>query len=165
MKIKNGKKGVTLLELSVTLFLLAIVSASVVTFSILVSNRVKANTDKLSLMQDVIKAEKIVDDWIKEVSYLGGEVAVTEGALITTIGGESYSLSLSEGIILGKLPQEDRSADLSIVNKMTFSIEEKLGDKLYFCAMGYSLGEGVEDVFVFTVNPKVGEIITQGGNP
>lgn len=160
MKFAKSKKGVTLLELSITLFLLAIVSASVVTFSILITKRVDANNDKLSFMQDVIKTEEVASFWLDEVYSLGGEVLLEEGNLVSTIGGESYFIKFIDGNLQYTLPDKDNSLALSVVSGITFSIKEKEGDELYFCSLSYSFSEGKEEKYLFTINPKVGEVIS-----
>ncbi len=163
MKREKGKKGFTLVELSVVIALVAIISAMVLSHVIMISNRTSTNAKKISLMQDVVKTEALVSSWLNDVYLLDGETTVLNGNVKATISGEEYTLTLSDGKLKCKLPEGEKEATLEIASSITFHIEEKSGEKLYFCTLSYALKKGDNaslDKYVFTVNPKIGETIT-----
>ncbi len=161
MEKVNGKKGFTVLELSIVLAIVAIVSASVATFSVMFAKRVNSNNKKLSLMQDVVKAQSLIDSWVNEIYTLNGEIVVLDGQLVANVSGENYQLYLSNGMLVGKIPTGERSVELSIVSQIDFSVKEKSGDKLYYCNLSYTFEKDSDQFknYVFTVSPRVGDVI------
>lgn len=64
-RLVNRKKGATLAELCVVLAVITIISVVVVSFSVMVHQRVNISTDKLKAMEDITIVEHFIEGWVE----------------------------------------------------------------------------------------------------
>lgn len=67
-KKKMSKRGFTLVELSIVLALIAIITGMTVTFSVLMNKFAAENTEKYDFLQDCAVVEKAIIEWVAENS-------------------------------------------------------------------------------------------------
>lgn len=108
MKNKS-RKGVTVLELTIVMALLAVVSAMVISFSTLVRNNVLTITTENVVLADFNKIEKTYDTWISTFDEKNYELYVENGdtliAINKVIPSNTYSLFMNEeGLLFGSVP-------------------------------------------------------------
>lgn len=75
----NSRRGMTLAELMVALGLVAIMITMVVSFSLLLSERTRANTENLNLQQDLSMIRSGVEGWLGEVTKLDATLSLQAG--------------------------------------------------------------------------------------
>lgn len=134
MKNKS-RKGVTLLELTIVMALLAIVSAMVISFSALVRNNVLAITTENVVLADFSKIEKTYDSWISTFDeenyefYVEGENTLIARNKVTP--SKTYKLFMNEeGLLVGSVPLNSSGQSKVIydgtgtINSISFVIHE-----------------------------------------
>ncbi len=168
MTVKNGKrqgrKGISIAEMCVVLAVVAVVAVSVTSFTLLVSAQTKASVIKINAMDDLELAEKITEDWISKMLSSGAQTLTADGTkLIAATGGQSYTLTVTEGQLAAQLPGEanPRLFPLKTVTQLRFELMTGPESRLVICHAVYTLpnpgGEDVEQHFVFTVCPRHGQ--------
>ncbi len=171
MRKVNGKKGVTLIELTIVLALVTILSLCVVTLTVMVNDRAKKSSRKNAFLSDATVAERLLDYWLNEVGENGAGVTVGTAdngmpCLKTLNGYFVFANNGETNVLRCKLPSEEREVELSQITYVNFDIVEKEGDFLFYCALTYKFdlydAEEQEKTHVFTVNPKAGEVIKGG---
>lgn len=138
----QGKRGFTLVELSVVIALLAILSVMTVTFSTLVGKYVSGAThdynysEELSDVKQKLIEEFSFSDTSESYFYIGTNGALTvcdkDGKTIKTISFESGSLTIGS---------DTKSYDT--INKITFEINDK-------CIIKCTV-DGTNDVFIYSL--------------
>lgn len=162
----GNKKGITLLELSVVMFIMAILSAIIVGISISMSNRVKNNNDKLALTNEITLTKNTLKSWVDEFSATNGvsfSLSNEKDKIIAKISENEYSLSLnSTGVLTAEKEGDNVALNLDKIYNLSFDIETFNEDQLFFCTLSYKENEK-DGVFVFSYNPKVGDVVVAGG--
>ena len=126
----NGKKGITIVELTVGLVIVIMLSFCVVTLTTMVNNRAESNSKKIAFMQDANKAEYLLEYWLNDVlsndataeikpkNQDGYKFLSTSKGFITYLG--------NKGILRARLTSgEDMEVELAIVTAVDFSIATK----------------------------------------
>ena len=162
MKKGKLKKGATLIELSVVLAVLSIISTMVISFSIFFSERVKTTVKANNLMQDVVAVKAVMESWIDDLTENNATFSCedTDKKLIGDINGTKYSIALSDDILVGTLSTGGQvSCRVEVIEDLRFSIaSNNSGDQtLYICKAFYQADNMVE-YFSFTINPFVGDL-------
>ena len=167
METFGSKKGVTLLELSVVMFIMAIVSALIVGISLSMSNRVKNNNDKLALTNEITLTKNTLKSWVDEFSANSGvsfSLSNEKDKIIAKISENEYSISLINGVLTAEKEGDNVALNLDKIYNLSFDIETFNEDQLFFCTLSYKENEKATDgVFVFSYNPKVGDVVVVGG--
>jgi Tfp pilus assembly protein FimT len=160
----HEKKGATLAELCVVLAVIGIISAMVVSFSIMVSARVTVNRSKLKAEQDLVQVEAITEAWITRQTDNYATITVSEGYLTATQGETADTLSFQENKLSGTLPDGGEiRCNTETIRSVSFQIQEKAdgSDSLYFCTITYEIAQTGRTsqtlTHVFCVNPRVGD--------
>lgn len=175
------RKGTTLMELSVVLALVAIVSALVVSFSVLMSQRVALSTTRLNAMNDMESVDAFVEGWLGRMKLLGAELSLVVNESIDETTGETtnqtklkagkdgkeYILFFDENafMLIGDLPDgTSMTYTPTVVTGIKFMQVENWDktDKLFFYSLTYNLpgvggGTGEQHTPTFCANPRVGE--------
>lgn len=140
---KNCKKAFTLLELSIVIALVAIISVATVSLCTLVNNVTKANSKKLDFMQDVTLLESLISSWADKQAVNQTKV-------------DFSNLSFSEDKILAI---DGKKYTFETINDIDFTLKENGSDFLIICELtlnGNYAADGSK-TFIFTVNPFIGE--------
>lgn len=159
----NRRKGFTLMEMSIVLLLVAIIGSMVVSFSVMMNKRVKANQFKLNIIQETDNIETMLESWIDDKLVLGAEFIASDGVLTANASGHTHTAKI-EGNKFKLLL--DGSAtnylELEAITKLNFSLEQKGEKILFICSVFYTLNE-IEQSYVFTINSRVGQTLNGEG--
>lgn len=93
-KRKNGKRGFTLVELCVALFLIVLLSSMTVTFSALISKQSESLQSDYTFMEQCSLLRADVTDWLYDNVTADAGFTVDGGAL--SAGGNTYTRTYSE---------------------------------------------------------------------
>lgn len=136
---KNCKKAFTLLELSIVIALVAIISVATVSLCTLVNNVTKANSKKLDFMQDVTLLESLISSWADNQTTVD---------VSTLPNFENNVLKINEN-----------EYTFETINDIDFTLKENGSDFLIICSLALNGNYAADgsNTFVFTVNPFIGE--------
>ena len=158
----RNKKGFTLAELSIVLALVAIISAVVVSFAIMMSERTKANQYKLNLIQELDFVETTIEGFVDSV---GGAVAVfddsSNGVLSAEIGGNTHFISfdVDGGVLTVSRPDiSEYSITLETISSLSFKVVLSGNESLIICTATYFDNNALISQS-FTVFSRVGQEI------
>ncbi len=162
--IKKGKlkKGATLIELSVVLAVLSIISTMVISFSIFFSERVKTTVKANNLMQDVVAVKAVMESWIDDLTQNNATFSCADNnnKLIGDINGTQYSIALENKLLSATLVSGGQiSYRVEAISVLTFDVIKNSDQTqtLYICKAFYQADNTV-DYFSFTINPYVGDL-------
>jgi prepilin-type N-terminal cleavage/methylation domain-containing protein len=152
---KSGKSGFTLVELSVVLALLAILTTMIVSFSVLMHGFAAENSAEYQFLEDHAMLKEKLCTWAAENDVQGNVFTVTDGALTVTQNGTPKYVSFKDGVLT--LGGEKREG-LDAIDGMTFTTdtgtdESNAEPKLIKCVT-YRIGKNgqrVESSFVFSL--------------
>ena len=159
------KKGATLIELTIVLAVLAIVSTMIVSFSVFLSARVDTSVKANSLMQDVVSIKATFESWVNDLTEEQATFSCEDASsLKATVNSSEYSITITDNVLSATMPSgEDITINLEVVNTLTFNVVEN-GSKtqtLFICKAHYWADDKLQ-YFSFTVNPFVSDVV-QGG--
>ena len=162
---KNNKRGFTLAELTVVLAVLVIVSAMVVSFTVMVTNSRQLSSARLDALSDVRVAETLIEGFIEgnahKIEISETELTVKEEEVITKKLTFNKNEEEQGGTLTITGGETDTTITLDRVTEITFDYYGEDTDKIYYCTVKYNVGNHNYD-YTFCVNPYVGETI--GGN-
>ncbi len=159
----DRRKGFTLMEMSIVLFLVVIIGSMVVSFSIMMNRRVNANGDKLNLIQETDDIETVLENWIEDRIGEGAVFSIVEGKLNANVDGVNHVALIEDNSFLLKVGDDVKtSIELEIINELQFSIENKGERQIFICSASYELNEQVSN-YTFTIYSRVGQTIVGGG--
>lgn len=154
---KLGKRGYTLIELTIAMALLAVVAVAVVSFYQLMNGTLRDNRDTYEYLEDHDALQKTFEEWAAEKDVPGSVFKVGEdGKLTVTENGNSYKVSVSNGnLFLGG----EYLSGFDEVSGISFETEGT--GTLIKCITYHEHKDGsrMESCFVFSL--RCGEI--QGG--
>ena len=165
---KKRRKGMGIAELAVVIAVISIVSLIVVSFTLMVSDKVRNSREKVNAMNDITVIESIVDTWItkniekdNKLYFLAGfdaenkaiwasDFIITEDREILSFGNEVnpdlYDFSFSsEKVLSCKIPNPDDGVQtityqMDTVESIHFNVgNEKAGDIIFFCTITYKV--------------------------
>lgn len=177
--VLKKRKGSTLVELSVVIAMVAIISAIVVSFSVSVNNKVTVTNAKLNANSDLALIETIVETWITKQTENKALFYISESEddkIFAKVEETEYLLSFKDGMLTGMMSNsETLSCNTETVKSVKFDFISKSFngesetknqsansaeyDILFYCTVNYTLSYKEEiNSYVFCVNPHVGEI-------
>lgn len=110
----NRRRGFTIMELSVTLVLIALLGVTVASFTVMMRRRVESNRDKLNMLYEMDAVEARAEQWVKKRSLA---VKEEEG----------------EPISVGESPNNLSDLDLKTIKEVSVAESVSSGDAyLYF---------------------------------
>ena len=136
-KRKNGKRGFTLVELSVVLLLVSILSVMTVSFSVLVGKQSQKLQSEYLFMEQCASIRADVTDWLYD--RVTADAGFTVDGGILSAGGNAYAQTYSE------------------IQEIIFTVSD-VGDLLKCTAVSIN---GAEQTFVISVRTASGE--SEGG--
>ena len=159
----RSRRGVTLAEIVIVIALAAILCVMVVSFSSLISARARANAANDAMRYDFMTVEAGAERWLNVFS--GSETPftlnVSDGELIASVEGDTYTLGYENGYLVGTVPEGyDVTIRTETVTSLTFSYLENTEDKDYlvFCDVTCQNPESGDEVeLTFCVNSHLGE--------
>lgn len=148
----NGKGGFTLVELSVVLALLAILTTMIVSFSALMNGVAAENQAEYDFLEDCAKLKDELTEWSAEHDTVDSVFSVhADGVLTVTQNSMNKAVAFADGVLL---LGDEQIKNLGAIDGMTFSAN----DKLIKCVT-YRYGKGgerKESSFVFA--PRCGAV-------
>ena len=144
-------RGMTLVELTIALAVIAIVSTMVVSFSLLINARREESSQRLEAMGEIELFKSTVENFLGSGS---GAIVESENALAR---GEKR-LTFADGILAEVGGNSLRFEQITDAKFRTYGTDEK--DLLYLIDISYTVGGRVE-IYSFCVNPYVGEAVSQ----
>ncbi len=165
VKSNRLKKGFTLIELTVVLSVVAIISVMVISFSSLTAKKVGQTTGNLNYMQDVVLVDSLVDSWVEKHLSAGSVITVQDGTVVATNNGIEHGITFQNGKLVGKLVSGNLSVTPEHINALSFELAtpNASGEIMLFCTAKYTL-DGQAKSYVFTINPHVNDVIRGDGN-
>lgn len=158
----RNKKGFTLAELSIVLALVAVISAVVVSFTVMMSERTKANQYKLNLIQELDFVETTIEGFVDSV---GGANAVfddsSSGVLSADVGGNTHSIgfSVDSSVLTVSRPDiSEYSITLETINGLSFKVVSSGNESLIICTATYFDNNALISQS-FTVFSRVGQTV------
>ena len=150
---KNCKKAFTLLELSIVIALVAIISVATVSLCTLVNNVTKANSKKLDFMQDVTLLESLISSWADNLENQNS---------ISNIDTPNHTLVESKVFYNNETKIfniDNATYTFETIDGISFEVEKNETDFLIICSLALNGNYAADgsNTFVFTVNPFIGE--------
>ena len=164
IKRRKLKKGATLIELTVVLAVLAIVSTMIVSFSVFLSARVDTSVKANSLMQDVVSIKATFEGWVDELTEEQATFSCENSSLKATVNSSEYSIALTDNVLSATMPSgEDLTINITVIKELAFNVVENDSktQTLFICKAFYWADNKLQ-YFSFTVNPFVNDVV-QGG--
>lgn len=153
MARNETKRGMTLVELTVVLAVIAIVSTLVVTFVLMLSEESRLASARLNALEEIELVESLTETWLEDnpdaVDGTDIGVIVKSG----DVGAEKY-LNLKDGTF-----EYNGASTSSITLEQITDLEVVIKgseDKLFVCTLTYEAG-GVTESYVFCVDPHKGD--------
>ena len=123
-KAKQGKSGFTLVELCVVLTLLAILTALIVSFSVLMNGFAADNEAEYEFLEDQATLKEMIGAWVTENDITNNVfTANADGTLSVSENGTLKTVSFADGILtLGG----QQKAGLDAIDGVIFTSNGKL---------------------------------------
>ncbi len=163
MNKKTARRGMTLVEISVVLAIIAIVSAMVVSFCLMINTRAKTAEKKLAVMQDLTVTEATVESFVLTMAERGATFAVSEGGktLVATLAESTFACTFDgAGETLScTVDDEENVLSTTAFTDISFSVLENTQDYVILCTVSYTLPHTESEAahYTFCINPFVGE--------
>ena len=156
---KRGKSGFTLVELSVALALVAIVTTMMVSFSVVFNGFVESNRAEFAFYEQSDKLKQELKSWLAEIDSPQHRFNTEEGVTLnaeTNVTGSGKSVYL----VGGELHMGDKLVSgFDAIDGVSFELSEKL----IKCTTYRKAGNGrIECSFVFYVRSGSVQEVTEG---
>ncbi len=160
-KVKNNKRGFTLVELAIVMGILVIVTGITVSFSVLMRDLTADNRDEYAFLEDHSEFKEELGSLIAENDVSGSEFTVKNGDLL--IGEKTVKFSGGTLLVINGNQVEKRVAGFDKIDSVTFEVVKTTingENKLIKCTTQHTN----EDVKIsFVISLRCGEI-TEGGS-
>ena len=145
--LRRGKSGFTLVELSVVLALLAIITTMVATFSVFMNGVSAKNQAEYDFYAAFATLRDEIRSCVAENDVLGGEISIAEdGALVAVNNGEETRVSFNNGKLF--LGEKASNGKLEAIDGISF----ESGEKLIKCTAYKEIGNTrVQNSFVISL--------------
>ena len=175
-KTKYSKRGFTLVELTIVMALVVIVSAITVSFSVMMKDLTADNRDEYQFMEqhDTLKEE--ISNWVAENDLKGStfKVSADKTITVTLADGTVKTLRFSNGALYYSDSEQNKNVilakELDEIDDISFSIQVKIQVKeekrLLQCVTDHNNEDGqtiVTNLFVLSLRfgNMVGEVINE----
>lgn len=161
-KVKNNKRGFTLVELAIVMGILVIVTGITVSFSVLMRDLTADNRDEYAFLEDHSEFKEEFGSLIAENDVSGSEFTVKNGDLL--IGEKTVKFSGGTLLVINGNQVEKRVAGFDKIDSVTFKVVEgKNENKLIKCTTQHTNEDGVPVKISFVISLRCGEILTTEG--
>ena len=131
---RNGKRGMTLVEVCVVVAIVSLISLTLVTFIVFVSRETKSSAKYLEVAREIRLTEELIES----------EICNT---------GTANGINFTDGV----LKINEKVVNLSAVR--VESLENRDSDEaFYVCVLKYELG-GEEYTYRFSVDPIINDVV------
>ena len=159
---KRGKSGFTLVELSVALALVAIVTTMMVSFSVVFNGFVESNRAEFAFYEQSDKLKQELKSWLAEIDSPDREFVSHGGYLhIEESGNSVSSVNFARNVLYMGSEQVD---GFDAIDRVTFEVGVGENKKLIKCITHCSKGISgqTECSFVFYVRSGSVQEVTEG---
>ena len=135
---EKSKKGVTLLEITIVMAVLAIISVMVISLCSHISGVVAKNSKAYDEMRELTHGRRLVEYWIAYYDNDEYEINISDGAISATNGVDVYTIYLDSAneVLVGEYPNDRlEKCPYKYFTDIRFSRYES--EKLYRCAILY----------------------------
>lgn len=154
---REGKGGFTLVELSIVMALLAILTTMIFSFSVLMNQSTAESKEEYAFLEDCAILKENFSQWLSE-NDSADAVFVAAGGRLDIVDTDTSVLFSDGTLLLGK---SDRVEGLDALEGVSFSTDQSTG--LIKCSV-YRLNEKNErEYFYMVFYPRCGSIGSQGG--
>ena len=163
---QNGKRGFTLVELTVVMALLAILATMIVTFSGLMSDFVAKEQAEYDFLEDVSTLKESLSNWIAENDVDGAKFTLTEKKTVNEIDYYSSVISPINQVKFsnGKLTlYPETTVPLDEISYITFECVGTNLNLLKCTAYRYVDGEETPKTISFVVALRCATVGVEGG--
>ncbi len=155
--LRRGKRGFTLVELSVVLALLAILATMTVTFSTFMNGIAAKNQAEYDFYADSTTLKDELRVFLAEKDVQGGVLSIAEdGRLVATVDGEESHVTFKNNrLFFGETESQER---FEAIDGISFETCEKLVKCVTFCEIN---GECFENSFVLSLRASQIEEVSE----
>lgn len=158
LQSKRFKKGFTLMELTIVLAIVSIVSVMAITFSALISGKISVSTKKLNFMQDVNLVETSLEAWVDELILQEADFVVEDGVLKAVKNSTNYTVRVEYGVLVAVFPTRTLTINAESIDSLSVEIVKKDNERLFLCTVSTTI-KNTPNFYVFTINPYVGDVV------
>lgn len=152
-----GKRGFTLVELSVVLALVALLSTMVVSFSVFFSGFVNGNKAEYDYLEDHAALKDSLCTWLAEQDGAQSIFTPSADGLTVTANGNSKNVTFSDGVLtMG----ESTVKNLDGIHAVHFSVDEN--ETLIKCETFRFSGSGKKTACTFVFYVRCGKVAGGG---
>lgn len=165
-KVKNNKRGFTLVELTIVLGILVIVMGITVSFSVLMKGVAADNREEFEFLEQNVELKEAICAWVAENDVKGSTFIAKGDALTVTFdgSGREKTICISDGMLVCSDTelQEDLilRVNLDEIDQMLFFVE---GEKrLLRCVTSHDSDEEGEAAVVtnsFLISLRLGSMV------
>lgn len=169
----SPRRGVSIMEMSVVLALVSVVSLLVASFTVMVNLRSTTGVIKNRVADDLRLSKILLENWTETVTETYGAqltVAADGESLMATIDGVIYATQLTEDSLIATLPDgQQLHCPIGEISVLTFQgmnrmDGEQLQDAIWFCTAEYALphsdGATIPQQSTFCINSHVGDSLS-----
>ena len=166
-KVKNNKRGFTLVELTIVMAILAIVIGITVSFSVLMKDVTADNRDEYEFLEQNTELKDAICAWVAENDVMGSPFTANGDTLIVENAGKKMTLRLSNGRLYYSDYEQQKNivleTDLDEIDQMIFSV--KGGQKHLKCETNHENDEGNTVLTnAFVISLRLGTMKQEGPN-
>lgn len=166
-KVKNNKRGFTLVELAIVMGILVIVTGITVSFSVLMKDVTADNRDEYEFLEQNTELKDAICAWVAENDVAGSTFTAKGDTLTVENSGKKMTLRLSNGRLLYYDDESKKNVvletDLDEIDQMIFSVEG--GQKLLRCGTNH-MNDEEKTVLTnaFVISLRLGTMVEEGNN-
>ena len=156
--VTRGKCGFTLVELSVVLALLAILTTMIISFSVLMSGFAEGSKAEYAFLEDHAALKDALCSWVAENDEADSVFSITDNGVLTLANGMTGKVVLFRNGVLSMGAKQ--VANLGSIDSVVFTANDKL-IKCVTSGIGMN-GERIECSFVLFI--RCGSIVEVTSN-
>ena len=167
MARNETKRGMTLVELTVVLAVIAIVSTLVVTFVLMLSEESRLASARLNALEEIELVESLTETWLEDNpdAKLNNDPESDGVRIVVESLDKSDNITLTksvDGTVAYGYKNGGSTSSITLEQitgltvKVTESTDADSVDKLFVCTLTYEAG-GATESYVFCVDPHKGD--------
>ena len=182
--MKNRRKGVTLMEMTIVIAVIGIISTVVVSFTMMVSQRAAVGSGKMGALNEIEMTKAVVEAWVDKIDPTGKasirfDTDSQDGdKLVADVSGSEnrYYIYIQDGMLVAETTKTEAQTVEALrcpaesIKDISFDVKErydasdstKVTDRIIFCTLTYVIPKaGVtvsteEKELTFCINSHLG---------
>ena len=148
----KSRRGLTLLELTIVLAVIVIVSSLVISFTLLINADRHKSSMRINAMNEIDLFESLAESFINN----NPDCAVANESDAKLASGENSFTFENNKLTITNESANESDISFDRIVSVSFEADGEGCDRLYICKVTYSVASGNE-VYIFCVNPYIGE--------